>query len=204
MAATLGLRERKKLRTQQELSDAAVNLAIERGFDHVTTDDIAAAAEVSKTTFYRYYESKEDACLGKSTELQELLVDVLADRPADEPPLVAVQRAIMAVADYFEHDREEVLRKGTLIRQTPSLAARNLEHQAAMETLLADFVAERLGNEDDDVALRSRIIAASVMATLRATMDYWRDTEGRDELHPLMERSLALLAEERAAFLDLR
>jgi AcrR family transcriptional regulator len=198
-APALGLRERKKQRTERELSEAAVRLVLERGFDHVTADDIAAAAEVSKTTFYRYFDSKEDACLGKSAEMQERLRDALDARPIDEPTLVAVRRAIMHFVSQYEHNRDEVLRKGTLIRQTPSLAARNLEHQAAMETVLSDFVATRLDGSSDG-ALRARIVAAVVMATLRATIDYWRETDGREELHDLMEQSLELLAEQRAAF----
>jgi AcrR family transcriptional regulator len=197
--AAPGLRERKKLRTERELSEAAVALACERGFDHVTIDDIAAAAEVSKTTFYRYFETKEDACLGKSAEVVRRLQAALEARPPDELPLVAVREAIVAMVDEYEHDRDEILRKGALIRQTPALAARNLEHQAEMERMLAEFIAARLG-PGPDAALRSRVASAVVMATMRATVDYWRDTDGRDELGSLMEQSLELLAEQRAAF----
>jgi AcrR family transcriptional regulator len=193
--APTGLRERKKQRTERELSEAAVRLVLERGFDHVTTDDIAAAADVSKTTFYRYFESKEDACLGKSTEQQELLRKALDARPVDEPALIAVRRAVMDFVGQYEHDREAVLRKGSLMRETPSLAARNLEHQAAMEAVLSEFVVTRLaadGEPSTDAVLLSRIMAATVMATLRATIEYWRDTGGEGELHDLMAESLEL------------
>jgi hypothetical protein len=104
----------------------------------------------------------------------------------------------MSFVGQYEHNREDVLRRGSLIRRTPSLAARNLEHQATMEAILSEFVASRLGG-DADALLRSRIVGAVVMATLRATIDYWRETDGRDELHALMEQALELLAEERSA-----
>src|SRR5215203_7422148 len=90
----LGLRERKKLRTEADLRAATLRLAIERGFDHVTIDDIAAEVEVSKTTFYRYFESKEDALLGKSTEKADGLARALAAQPDHLPALAAVRAAV--------------------------------------------------------------------------------------------------------------
>ena len=70
-----------------------------------------------------------------------------------------------------------------------------------MEAVLSDFVAGRLGG-DADAALRSRIVAAVVMATLRATLDYWRDTDGVAELIDLMDSALAMLAQDPAALSD--
>jgi AcrR family transcriptional regulator len=194
----LGLRERKKQRTERELSDAALRLALERGFDHVTADDIAAEAEVSKTTFYRYFETKEDALLGNVADKAERMRLALAERPATEPTLTAVRNAVMTMVQSYEHDREASLARGRLIRETPSLLARNLEHQAAFEGELVSFVGGRMG-DDPDVELRARIVGAIVMATLRATVDYWRDTDGQDDLHELMDTALAMLAEKRAA-----
>lgn len=194
----LGLRERKKLRTERELRDAALDLTIQRGFESVTIDDIAAAVEVSKTTFYRYFDSKEDAFLGNPKERVERLKVALDERPADEPTLLGIRNAIISLADSYEHDREGVLARGRVIRETPSLRARNLEHQAAWEAVLADYVADHIGDKPD-AELQSRIVAAIVVATLRATLDYWRDTDGRDDLAELMNTALTMLAERRSA-----
>lgn len=194
----IGLRERKKLRTEQAIRDAALHLVGERGFDHVTTDDIAAAVEISKTTFYRYFESKEDALLGKPTDDLHKLQAALDARPTSEPALIAVRNAIMAFADSVNHDRERALLKGRIMRQNPSLQARNLEHQAMWEALLTEFVASRLGDEPD-IELRSRVLGSIVVATVRASVGYWLDTGGRDDLHDLMRTSLSMLAEKRAA-----
>jgi AcrR family transcriptional regulator len=197
-APVLGLRERKKLRTEADLRDAALRLALERGFDHVTIDDIAAAVEVSKTTFYRYFDSKEDALLGNPTEKTQRLKLALADQPDGDATLSAVRNAIMSFTNSYEHDRDATLARGRIIRSTPSLQARNLEHQALWEQQLAEFVAGRLGAEPD-ADLRARVVAAIVVATLRATLDYWRDTNGRDDLAELMDTTLAMLAEKRSA-----
>jgi len=197
----LGLRERKKLRTERELCDAALRLMVEKGFDQVTIDDIAAEVEVSKTTFYRYFDSKEDALLGKTTEKLEQIRAALDEQPASEPTLSAVRIAIMSLINSYEHDRDESLARGRIIRETPSLIARNLEHQLAWEGVVAEFVASRLG-DDPDAPLRSRIVAAIVIATLRATLDYWRDTEGAEDLPVLMNTALGMLAEKRAALVS--
>ena len=85
-----------------------------------------------------------------------------------------------------------------MIRATPSLIARNLEHQAVWEATVAEFVRGRLDDEPD-ADLRSRVVAAIVVATLRSTIDYWRDTNGRDHLPDLLDASLAMLAEKRSA-----
>lgn len=199
-AAPLGLRERKKLRTERDIRAATRRLALERGFDQVTIDDIAAAVEVSKTTFYRYFDSKEDAILGNPTEAAERLKASLDERPSREPTLTAVRNAVTAFIDSYEHDRDASLANGRIIRSTPSLVARNLEHQAVWEATLATFVADRLGDEPD-AELRSRVVAAIVVATLRATIDHWRDTDGRDHLPDLLDASLAMLAEKRSGLI---
>lgn len=196
--APLGLRERKKLRTEADLRAATLRLALDRGFDHITIDDIAAEVDVSKTTFYRYFDSKEDAVLGNPAEKAERLRVALAERPADEPTLTAVRNATMAMTNSYEHDRETSLATGRVIRATPSLLARNLEHQAVWESTVGEFVRSRLGDEPD-AELRSRVVAAIVVATLRSTIDYWRDTNGADHLPDLMDASLAMLAEKRPA-----
>jgi AcrR family transcriptional regulator len=196
--APLGLRERKKLRTEADLRAATLRLAVDRGFDQITIDDIAAEAEVSKTTFYRYFDSKEDALLGNQAEKTSRLAEALAERPDSEPLLTAVRNAVMGFVNSYEHDRETSLATGRVIRATPSLAARNLEHQALWEATLAAFVAGRL-DDDSDAELRSRVVAAIVVATLRSTIDHWRDTDGRDHLPDLLDASLTMLAEQRSA-----
>lgn len=192
----VGLRERKKVRTEQTIQDVALRLAVEHGFEQVTVEDIASEVEVSKATFYRYFTSKEEALTGKPTENLDRMRAALDTRPASEPVLVAVRNALIDFIDSLDTDRVLLLR-GRLIEENPSLAALLREHQAAWETLLTEFLASRLG-DDPDIQLRSRIIAGALIATLRATMDHWRDTGGRADLHELMVTSLSILAEQRA------
>src|ERR1700736_5461763 len=114
----LGLRERKKLRTEQQLQQAALELFLEHGFDNVTTDDIAAAVEVSKTTFYRYFESKEDVLLGNTAERLASVRQALEDRPIDEPVMVAVRHAMTSVVSQYDQAPGAALLKARVMRDS--------------------------------------------------------------------------------------
>jgi AcrR family transcriptional regulator len=192
-APSLSLRERKKLRTQHELQAAALQLFVEHGFDQVTTDDIAAAAEVSKTTFYRYFGSKEDVLLGDPEADLRQVRAALNDRPRDEPVLDSVRNAILGLAAGVQHDRAAMLARGRLMRTTSSLMARYLEHQAALEQVMIGFIAERRG-ADPRTDLAVRLLGAHTVTALRVTVDFWLDHDGSPDLADLVHQALGLLA----------
>ena len=91
MNEATGLRERKKAETRAAISQAVLRLALERGLDAVTADDIAAAANVSVRTFHNYFGSKEEALVAAWRSEFQVHVDALRDRPADEPILVSLE-----------------------------------------------------------------------------------------------------------------
>jgi AcrR family transcriptional regulator len=189
----LSLRERKKQRTYRELQEVALQLVAERGFDGVTTDDIAAAAEVSKTTFYRYFGSKEEVVLGNAVDLDEVR-RALYERPLDEPVLASVRDAILGLADGIQHEPTALLARLRLMRATSSLMARYLEQQSAFERLLGEFIAQRRGT-DAEVDLEARLLAASTIAALRVAIDYWLDHEGIPDLEQLVRRGLSFVVD---------
>ena len=186
--AAPGLREQKKQRTADELRRVALELFNARGFDAVTVDDIVAAAEVSKTTFYRYFDAKDDVLLGTANERFELMRCALHDRPADEPALDAVRNAFLAVAAHYELERDRRLVIGRIMSTTPALAARNLEQQNAWEELLCDFFATRDGAPVPE--LRHRVLAANVVASLRAAMEYWQTSDASTDLPAVVDAAL--------------
>ena len=143
--APVGLRELKKQRTYEELQRVALELFAARGFDQVTIEDICADAEVSKTTFYRYFDSKEDVLLGSMHEKLAEMATALAERPGSESAIVAVRNAFLEVVAEYQSQRVQKLAVNRIVRTTPSLAARNLEQQTAWENLLREFFVERDG-----------------------------------------------------------
>src|SRR6184192_2770214 len=88
----LGLRERKKAKTRAAIQQHALRLFTEQGYDATTVEQIAAAAEVSPSTFFRYYPTKEDVVL--YDEYDPIFYQKVLDRPADEPPMVALHAAM--------------------------------------------------------------------------------------------------------------
>src|ERR671919_462614 len=108
---TMGLRERKKQRTRAELTEAAILLFTDRGFDATTIEDIVGEVEVSPRTFFRYFDSKEDVVIGFFDDMGVELRGMLAARPQGEAPFTAVRRALGALIELFttELDRGQPL-----------------------------------------------------------------------------------------------
>src|SRR2546430_17729036 len=100
----LPVRERPRRAVRGELAQLAVDLFVEKGYDETTIDDLAAAAGVSKRTFFRYFASKEELVVGKYEYFGEQLAEDLAARPAGEPIWVSLRQIFKRVADYVEND----------------------------------------------------------------------------------------------------
>ena len=98
MDETTGLRERKKAQTRSAISTAVMLLALERGLDAVTADDIAAAANVSVRTFHNYFGSKEEALIASWRSEFEVHLEELRARPPDEPILVSLECVLAGIA----------------------------------------------------------------------------------------------------------
>ena len=190
--SSLGLRERNKLRTRQEIADATIRLATERGLDHVTVDQIAAAADVAPRTFFRYFDSKEEALLADHPERVALLREKLRSRPASEGPLTAVRAAVLDVAGDLEDHRELMLCKVQLMENNPTLRGRSLEMMDDLEHMIAEALAERSG-VDLELDFRPLVIAGAVCTAMRVAVDRWGATGGTGDLTAMVASALDLL-----------
>lgn len=162
----VGLRERKKRRTREALSLAAIRLGVERGWDRVTIEDIAAAADVSVRTFRNYFSSKAEAVADRHLERMRRVADDLRARPADEPLWDAVSSAVRAqLADGEQAaGRDRAWREGLrLMLAEPALQAEVVKASAAAQDQLAQAVAERTGT-DPDRDLYPHLVAAVIGA----------------------------------------
>ncbi|WP_043263068.1 TetR/AcrR family transcriptional regulator [Streptomyces sp. CT34] len=148
-----GLRERKKRQTRQRISEVAVALFVEHGFDHVTIAEIAAAAEVSVNTLYNYYESKEDLVLPPDQASPQRLADIVRAREPGE----SAARAVL------DHLRDELRRRDRnvgltagfarvfqMMRAAPTLTARLEDLGREMTEALGAVLAEETGAPPDD------------------------------------------------------
>ncbi|MEO3876649.1 TetR/AcrR family transcriptional regulator [Nonomuraea sp. B12E4] len=148
-----GLRERKKRQTRQRISDVAIGLFVERGFEHVTIAEVAAAAEVSVNTVYNYFQAKEDLVLPPEEASPRRLADIVRERAPGESAAGAVVARLRS--EVRGRERQVGLSAGfgrvlEMMRAAPTLMARleDLGHQ--MTDALAAVLAEETGAAPDD------------------------------------------------------
>lgn len=180
------LRERNKARARAEIAAASLRLFTERGFGGVTIDEIVSAAGVSRRTFFRYFETKEDALLADYPELNIRLTEGL--NCGAEDPVATIRAGLHLLADWYMERSEAVLERSRLIRDGIHLAARNLEFLAQWERAIAGTVAAHLG--EDPGGLVARTAGASVIGAFRAALTQWVRSSCTEDLHDLTDRAL--------------
>ena len=173
--AGAGLRERKKLATKQALALAAVRLAVERGLENVRVEDITDAVNVSRRTFTNYFSSKEQAIASLSADRFACATQGLRDRPAGEPLADSLAQAFAAQHQVAAQlDREQVW-PVRMMMNSPALQGQALKTMVAAERPLAKVIAERTG-ADPQGDLYPHVLAAAVMAAVRAATGHWMAT----------------------------
>ncbi|GAB4586577.1 TetR/AcrR family transcriptional regulator [Nocardia sp. IFM 10818] len=194
----IGLRERKKRETRLALSLATIRLSVERGWDNVTVEDIAAAANVSVRTFRNYFSSKAEAVASRHLERMEQMAEELLARPESEPLWEAV---IAAVLDRFAlgqqgEDRAEGREWADgiqLMLGQPAVQSAVLEANAVAERTLAAAVAARTGT-DAEHDLYPNLAAAAIGAACSAAIDHSLRAHPPQPVLPLLRTALEQLA----------
>ncbi|WP_399430881.1 TetR/AcrR family transcriptional regulator [Streptomyces sp. WAC05374] len=188
--APMGLRERKKLKTRLAIRRATYRLIAEQGYEATTVEQIAEAAEVSPSTVFRYFPTKEDIVL--TDEYDAVMERALRERPAGEDPLESLRIVITgAVAAFLEHEPEETRERARLMVEVPAVRARMTETMAETSQSLSRALADRTGRAADD--LEVRVFTAAVMGALREAIVYWAERDQRDDLIALVHRTLDTL-----------
>ncbi len=185
--SVLGLRERKKVKTKAAIQQHALQLIREQGFAATTVEQIAEAAEVSPSTFFRYFPTKEDVVL--YDDLDPLLAGAFAAQPADLSPIQALRGALHAVfARLPGEELAQQWERARLILAVPELRMRMLDQFAGTIQLLEAMVTERVGPRADELAVRT--FAGAVLGALLAVLVAGAEDPTADYL-ALMDASLA-------------
>ncbi|MGY1822637.1 TetR/AcrR family transcriptional regulator [Geodermatophilus sp. SYSU D00079] len=188
-----GLRERKKADTRAALAAATLQLAVERGWEHVTVEAIAAAADVSYRTFFNHFSAKEEALLFPSGPEQPRLSARVRAQPAGTPVLDAVRAALHEDLTELEADPGALRDWMTVVLATPSLIPRLVEMSSADERDMALAIAERTG-QDAEADLYPGLLAAVVSAAVRVTLWRWHLLAGATPLVTVVDEALEALA----------
>jgi AcrR family transcriptional regulator len=189
----VSMAERKRQLVSNELSDAALLMLAAKGFDAVTIDEIAAAAGVSRRTFFRYFASKEDVVVQFLAGMGADIVAELTARPAGEPPSVALRHAVRVPLTVCVDHSERSLQVLRLILGTPALLARYLERQAEWRAALAVGLADRVGL-DPATHLYPRLAAAMALAALDAVLQRWDASNGTEDPNGQLDDAFAVIA----------
>jgi AcrR family transcriptional regulator len=195
------LRERKKLATRRCIRRIAIDLIAERGFSHVTVEDIAAAADVSPRTFFNYFPSKEAVLYGvdpaRAEETRARLVRDLPGRSAlDVLRLVLTDHARVFAAELADlgGDPARWAEQMTAAHADRQLRAAQAAHMAQVESDFAAALAERLGT-DPDRDPYPMLLAGAATGVLRAIISFWAASGGSVPLDQLTDAAFQALAD---------
>ncbi|MEU0171150.1 TetR family transcriptional regulator [Streptomyces iakyrus] len=186
----LGLRERKKIKTRQAIRTATYALIEEQGYDATTIEQIADRAEVSPSTVFRYFPTKEDIVV--TDEWEPVVMAQLRARPRGESWADVLRHVMRTALDLSLAEEPEVTRLRTRLGvEVPAVRARMMESMAATGRLLREALAERSGLAPGSLELR--VFAMSVMGGLMEVSQYWAETGHRDDIRDLVDRALDVM-----------
>lgn len=185
-----GLRERKRRQTRERIANVALALFLERGFEATTIDEIAAAADVSKRSFFDYFPAKEDVVSAWQDRFGERLTEAVLARPADEPLTRVIEEAMTALIAAAAAD-PQALAIGNLIHETPALRARDHLKYAKLEQTLAEALALRASN--DAGRLKNRLMAMVVVGAMRVGGECWRADQPAEGIESYARRIFATI-----------
>ena len=185
------MRERKKQQTRAALADAALRLALEKGPDQVTVEEIAEAADVSVRTFFNYFPHKEHAILGRNPEHLERALERMRTAPADESPLTTMWFIVHDVLRDLESDGH-LSRRGELIMSSPSLLYQLMLSSIDDERQLTAALTERMGEPAGSI--RAALVVSTAGAACRVVIELHKTAPGRP-IRDLLDEAFQLLAQ---------
>jgi AcrR family transcriptional regulator len=180
---TDGLRSRKKIKTRLAIEDAALELFAEQGYEATTIEQIAERAEVSTTTFFRYFPGKADVVLSDQKSRLPALRQAILDRPSAENDFVAVKRALLQ-AWVAVIDPERTALTSLVVTSAPLL--RGLSYDIGQRWLYA--ISDALAQRHGVVPHRGHLLTArTTLAVFGDAIEAWIEDGCRDDLEKIIE-----------------
>ncbi len=177
-----GLRERKKQKTKAAIQRAALRLFKRQGYEETTVEQIAAAADISESTFFNYFPSKEDVVIYDEYDPQ--IFAALATGKHDEPLAKSIEKLIGTLGDVFEADRDAIYERAKLSLEVPELRAHAWEELEKARNLIGTIIATRTGRDASELVVRA-VSMALVGAAFEASMEWVRNGGRGSFVEPL-------------------
>jgi AcrR family transcriptional regulator len=188
-APIAGLRERKKEKTRLAIQREAMRLFAKQGYEATTIEQIAEAVEISPSTFFNYFPSKEDVIVYDGYD--PLIIAAFTERPADEPMSVMVRRVTETIAKVLERDRDMILFRTRLALETPELRSRMWEEMERGHEMLGGLIAGRAGRNPHDLDVR--VVARVITAGMWEAFVEGAHLDGRADLPALVNRAMDIV-----------
>ncbi|WP_437876283.1 acyl-CoA-like ligand-binding transcription factor [Sorangium sp. So ce513] len=191
-----GLRERKKERTRAQVIETAIDLFLKNGYEQTTLDEILGAVEISRRTFFRYFESKEDLLIGWMDQLIEVAREAIRARPPGEPPVEALRNAIRdTLGRLFEGDLPRFVAVQQFVAKTPAVRARQGERLGHCAEAVCEPLAARMGL-DPQRDLAPRVLARCAITIMECAIEAWIARGATENLLDLVDEGFRALARE--------
>jgi AcrR family transcriptional regulator len=186
------LRERKKARTRASIREHALRLFREQGYGDTTVEQIAAAAEVSPSTFFRYFPTKEDVIL--RDDFDDRVFQAFERQPPSLTPIAAIRGALReAIATFTPAQWEEFHEMSALSMTVPEIRARALDELSRTIDVMADALAKRTGRSPDDLAVRAYVGAVFGVIISILSPHAWSSGDIGTQTFDRIDEALALL-----------
>jgi AcrR family transcriptional regulator len=190
--APQGLRERKRQQTRQRIVDAGLALFLQKGIEATTLDEIAAAADISRRTFFAYFPAKEDIVLAWEEGATQALNAAVKQASEGRPPLEAVQLAVTSLAPVFANHNFMLL--DGLMRSTETLKAKKEKHFEHQTQCLFETLTELY----PDPARRKglQVVAMVSVGCLKIGVETWLAEDGKRPITECLDEAFAALKTE--------
>ncbi|BBI36411.1 acyl-CoA-like ligand-binding transcription factor [Cohnella abietis] len=174
---TMGLRERKKAKTIAAVQMHALRLFRELGYQATTVEQIAEAAEISPSTFFRYFSTKEDVLVKDNYD--PLIIAAFENQPSHLSPLQAVRNAMISeIGNLSADELAMVSERNQLMMTVPELRAATLNNMFQTMHMISEMVAKRVGRNPDDIAVRT--FSGAILGVFTSVMLSFADNPDAD------------------------
>lgn len=185
------LRDRKKEKTRQALIDASIKLFLKNGYDNTTVDDIAEHVEVSRRTFFRYFQSKESVVFTGHEGRITLFREILEKHFNAEKPLDGVRAALTEFARDYANNAEDLRIEWEIVIASPILIAKDVELDFEFESALAETLMDKRCIQPY-TELNAKILAGALFGVIRASMQAWFSGGCKQDLFEIGKNALSI------------
>ncbi|PLZ03186.1 TetR family transcriptional regulator [Burkholderia sp. WAC0059] len=190
-----GLRERKRRQTRERIVEAALGLFLDNGFDATTLDAIAQAADISRRTFFHYFDSKEAIVEARESDTEDAFRAALLSAKPETPPLDAVQAAFSKMISRYTSD--EAIALDRLMRSTEALRARKQANYVRQEQALFAALTGKWPDPKRRASLR--LVAMMSIGAIRIAAEQWSEEMGSRPLEHYVHKAFTRLRETVAS-----